>query len=188
MELVLKRSNNAEVAASASDAPEEVWVLAGADVAELAVSGDDIGGDEVVTGQAVLARQPADAAAQGEAGDTGVGVGAAGGGQAEGLRLVVEFPPLDAALSLDSAPGGVNPDTLHPGQVNHQAAIAYAVARDVMATAAHRHQQTVDAGEVDRIDHVGDASAAGDECRPLVDIGIPDLAGLIVARIAGTKQ
>ena len=31
---------------------------------------------------------------------------------------------------------------------------------DVMAAAAHRHQQTVGAGEVDRVDHVGDASAA----------------------------
>jgi hypothetical protein len=46
----------------------------------------------------------------------------------------------------------------------------------------------VGAGEVNRVDHVGDASAAGDERRPLVDIGIPDLAGRIVARIAGTEQ
>ena len=115
MELVLKGGDHAEVAAAAPDAPEEVRVLTGADVAELAVGGDDIGGDEVVAGQAVLARQPADAAPQGEAGDARVGVGAAGGGQAEGLGLVVEFPPLDAALGPDGAPGGVNPDALHPG-------------------------------------------------------------------------
>src|SRR5215831_3810049 len=115
MELVLKGGDHAEVTAAAPDAPEEVRVLAGADVAELAISGDDIGGNEVVTGQTVPARQPADAAAQGEAGDAGVGVGAAGGGQAKGLGLVVEFPPLDTALGSDGAPGGVNPDALHPG-------------------------------------------------------------------------
>src|SRR6266487_6342309 len=46
----------------------------------------------------------------------------------------------------------------------------------------------VGAGKVDRVDHVGDASAAGDECGPLVDIAIPDLTGLIVACITGTEQ
>src|SRR5262249_40849800 len=139
-------------------------------------------------GQTVAARQPADATSQGEPSDARVSVSAADGGEAKGLRLVVEFPPSDATFSAGSAPGGVNPDALHPAQINHQAAVAYAVARDVMATAAHRHQQTVGVGKVDRVDHVRDASATGDERRPLVDIGIPDLAGLVVARIAGTEQ
>jgi hypothetical protein len=140
MELVLKGGDHAEVAAAAPDGPEEVLVLTGIDVAELAVGGDDVGSNEVVAGQAVPARQPADAAAQGEAGDAGVGVSAPRGGQAEGLSLVVEFPPLDAALGPHGALGGVNPDALHAGQVNHQAAVAHAVTRDVMAAAAHRHQ------------------------------------------------
>ncbi len=65
---------------------------------------------------------------QGEAGDARVGVGAPRGGQAESLCLVVEFPSLDAALGPDGAPGGVNPDAIHPAQVNHQAAVAHAVA------------------------------------------------------------
>src|SRR5262249_53591191 len=138
--------------------------------------------------QAVFARQPANAAPQGEAGDARVGISATGGGQAKGLCLMVEFPPLDAALGPSRTPGRVNPDALHPAQVNHQATVAHAVARDVMAAAAHRHQQLVGTGEVDRVDYIGGASAAGNECRPLVDIGIPDLAGLIVARITETEQ
>jgi hypothetical protein len=156
-------------------------------VAELTIGGDDIGGDEVVAGQAVPARQPTDATPQGEAGDACVGVSATGGSQAEGLGLVVEFPPLNTALGLDGTLGGVNPDALHPAQVNHQAAVTHAVARDIMAATAHRHQQTVGASEVDGVDHVGDASAAGNERRPLVDIGIPHLTGLIVALVAGTE-
>src|SRR5712691_1391974 len=188
MELVLKGGDHAEVAAAAPDAPEEVWVLSGTDVAELTVGGDDIGGDEVVAGQAVLARQPADAATQGEAGDARIGVGAAGGSQAEGLGLVIEFPPFDAALGSDGAPDRVNTDALHPAEINHQATVTHAVARDVMATAAHRHQQTVGAGKIDRVNHVGEARTESDECRPLVDIVIPDLASLVVVRIAGTEQ
>src|SRR5262245_33196842 len=188
MELVLEGGNHAEVATATPEAPEEVRVLTGADVAELTSGGDDIGGDEVVAGQAIPARQPTDATPQGEAGDACVGVSATGGSQAEGLGLMIEFPPLNTALGPHGTPGGVNPDALHPGQVNHQAAITHAVTRDVVATAAYRHQQTVGAGEVDGVDHVGDASAAGNERRPLVDIGIPHLTGLIVALVAGTEQ
>src|SRR2546426_145886 len=73
MELVRKGGDHAEVPAAAPEAPQEVRVLAGVDMAELAVSSDNIGGNQIVTGQAVLARQPADAAAQGEAGNARVG-------------------------------------------------------------------------------------------------------------------
>src|SRR5262249_54732748 len=120
MQLVLEGGNHAEVAATTPEAPEEVRVLAGADVAELAVGGDEIGGNEVVAGQTVPARQPANTAPQGEAGNAGVGIGTAGGSQAESLGFMVEFTPLDAALSAHGTPAGVNPDALHPAQVNHQ--------------------------------------------------------------------
>src|SRR4030095_15279476 len=82
MQLVLKGGDHAEVAATTPEAPEEVRVLASADVAELAVGGDDIGGDEVVTGQTVPARQPADAAPPGAARNTGLRVVCTQGGQA----------------------------------------------------------------------------------------------------------
>ena len=45
-----------------------------------------------------------------------------------------------------------------------------AVPVDVVATAADRHQQMVGAGEIDGMDHVGHASAAGDERRPCLSI------------------
>src|SRR5215831_11335316 len=187
MQLVLEGGDHTEVTATTPEAPEEVRVLAGADVAELAVGGDDIGGNEVVAGQTVPARQPANATAQSEAGNAGVGIGTARRGEAESLGFMVEFTPLDAALGPYGTPAGVNPDALHPAQVNHQSVVTHAVARNVMAATPHRHQQLVGTGEIDGIDHVGDASAASNERWPLVDIGIPDLAGLVVARIAGTE-
>ena len=71
----------------------------GVDRTERAVGGDDVGGEQVVDGQAVLAHQPAEPAAEGQAGDAGVRHGAAGRGQAERLRLAVELAPQHAALA-----------------------------------------------------------------------------------------
>ena len=64
-----ERRHDAEVAASAPQAPEQVRVLVRARTDGLAGREDDIRRDEVVDRQAVPARQPADAAAQREPGD-----------------------------------------------------------------------------------------------------------------------
>ena len=65
----LERRRDAEVAAAAAQAPEQLGVLVLAGVHELAVGGDDVGADQVVAGQADLAHEPADAAAEREPGD-----------------------------------------------------------------------------------------------------------------------
>src|SRR4051812_40875994 len=92
MELVLEGGDHAEVAATATQTPEEVGVFGGARDQQGALRGDDIGGQEVVARQAVLPCQPAKAAAQGQAGNTGIGHGAPGCCQAESLSLTVEIP------------------------------------------------------------------------------------------------
>ncbi len=61
-------------------------------------------------------------------------------------------------------------------------------AGDVVAAPAHRNEQVVLAGEVDRVYDVGHARRAGYERGPPVDHAVPDLAGLFVARVAGTEQ
>ena len=55
MELVFEGGDHAEVAAPTAQTPEEVGVLARARDQELAFSGNEIDGDEVVAGEAVLA-------------------------------------------------------------------------------------------------------------------------------------
>jgi hypothetical protein len=57
-----------------------------------------------------------------------------------------------------------------------------------VATAAHRDEQIVAAGELDGGDDIGHAGTAGDETRPSVDHAIPDLAGLLVAVLTGVQQ
>ncbi len=60
----LEAGRDAEVAAAAADRPEEVRVRLGVDAQELAVGGHDVGGQQVVDREAVLADQVPDAAAQ----------------------------------------------------------------------------------------------------------------------------
>ena len=81
--------------------------------------------------------QPAEATAQGEARDAGIGVGAPGGGQAKGLSLTVELAPLDSTLGAHRMSDGIDPDALHQGQVNHQTAVADARASEAGGATAH---------------------------------------------------
>src|SRR5262245_63446936 len=71
MELELERGHDAEIAAAAPQRPEQVRVLSSAHVQELAVGRDDVSREQIVDGQSELARGPAEAAAQREAGDAG---------------------------------------------------------------------------------------------------------------------
>jgi hypothetical protein len=57
-----------------------------------------------------------------------------------------------------------------------------------VAATTHRHQQLVGAGEVDRRDNIGDPSAAGDERGVAVDHAVPDLPGVVVARVAKAEK
>src|SRR3954449_427739 len=66
VELELEGGGDAEVAPAAVQRPEEVGVLVAAGPDGDAVGGDELDGAEVVAGQAVLALQPARAAAEGE--------------------------------------------------------------------------------------------------------------------------
>jgi hypothetical protein len=58
-----------EVAATTPDRPEQVGMVLGVHLQQLAVGGDQLGGQQVVDGQAVLSDQVADPAAQGDPAD-----------------------------------------------------------------------------------------------------------------------
>ena len=73
MQPVLEGGDDPEVSAAASQAPEEVLVLRLTRFKEPDIGCDDVGRDEIVTGQPVLPLELAAAAAQREARDAGVG-------------------------------------------------------------------------------------------------------------------
>jgi hypothetical protein len=93
---------------------------------------------------------------------------------------VVELPPSYAGVGASRASGRIDAHGLRPGQIDHQAAIAHGIARDVVPAAADCHEEIVRAGEVNASHHVGRTGAASDQCWSPIDHAIPDLAGRIV--------
>jgi hypothetical protein len=69
VEPVPEPRDDPEVAAAAADRPEQVRVRVGVGAHELAVRGHDVGREQVVDREPVLAHEVADAAAEGEAAD-----------------------------------------------------------------------------------------------------------------------
>ena len=57
-----------------------------------------------------------------------------------------------------------------------------------MTPTAHRDLQTALSRKLDRVDNVTLATAAGDQCRPLIDQAIVDLPGVIVARVGRLQE
>ena len=188
MQAVLERGHDPEVAAAAAQAPEQVGVLVLARAQQVAVDGHDVGGQQVVDRGAVAAHQPADPAAEREAGDARVGDDAADRGQAVFLRGGVEVAPQDTGSGASGPRFGVQLDRAHRRQVDHEAVVVDAQARDAVAAAADGDREVALAGEPERGGHVGGARGAGDQRGPAVDRAVPDLAGLVVVVVAGAQQ
>ena len=71
MQPVRERGRDAEVPAAAAQRPEEFGVRRGVDLEDLALRRDELDPEQVVRREPVLGHQPAEAAAEGVAGDTG---------------------------------------------------------------------------------------------------------------------
>ena len=185
---VLERGDDAEVAGAAADGPEEVGVLGGARVDELAVGEHDVDAQQVVDRHPEAAAEPAEAAAEREAGDTGIADRAAGRREAERLRLAVELSPAQARFRARGAGDGVDPEALHLGEIDDDPVVARRLARDVVGAAAHGNRQPLVARERDGGHDVHRAAAARDHRRALVDHRVPDAARLVVGGIAGNDH
>jgi hypothetical protein len=142
MQAKLDLRSDAEVAAPAAQPPQQLGVAAGARPDHAAVRGDELGGDQVVAGETELCGEMADAAAEGEPGDARRAHHAAGGHEAGRLSGGVEVQPGRAALGCGDPPLGIHRDSTHQREVDHQAAVAHAVARRVVAAAAHGDLET----------------------------------------------
>ena len=182
VQAVFERGDDAEVPAAAAHTPEQIGVDTLARGHELAVGRDEIDREQVVDGGAVLAHQPADAPAERQAGDAGVGDDPAHGRQPEKLRLAVELAPEHAGLRPRRPRLRVDSDALHRREVDYQPPIADRVPADAVTTGTHRDQEIALARETHRRDHIGHARAAGDVGRTAVNSPIPDPAGSVVAR------
>jgi len=180
-----ERADDAEVPASAPQGPEQVGVVVGRRPDDVALRGDDLGLQEVVDGEPVVAHQPAEAATQAEAADAGVAHDAARGGQTVGLRLVVDVCPQGTTLDAGRAVDEIDGDGAHRREVDDDPVVAHCGAGDVVASASYRDLEVAVAGEAHRCGHVGGAAAAGDQTGSSVDRAVPDGSELVVVRVVG---
>ena len=175
--------DDAEVAAAAAQRPEQLGVLARADLDHLAARQHELKGDEVVAGEAVLAGEPADPAAERQAGHPGLGHDPGRDDQPVRRGRGVDVAEPAAAARVHQPGRRIDGDLAQPGQVDGQAAVRHGLAGHVVTAAADRRRQAVLAGHVDRGHHVLGAGAAQDQAGPPVDHGVPDQPGPLVVGV-----
>ena len=154
MRLEEEARDDAEVAAAAAKRPEEIRMLRGIRGDEPAVGEDDVGLEQIVDSQPVLARQVAGAATQREPGDAGASNDAERHREAEGVRRMVDRPGVQPGPTR-TAGGRIDPHALHWREVDDEPVVAAAESGTVVAAAADGEQQTLLAGELHGGDDVG---------------------------------
>ena len=184
MEPELVRGHDAEVAAAAAHAPEEIFVLVLARLDEPAVGRDDVRRDQVVAGEAVLGRQPAVAAAEREAADAGRRHAPARRRQAEHLRVAVELAR--RARRRSRARCAPRESTFTPFM--RERLIRTPSSQVPMPATLWPPQRTASGSFCSRARFTASITSAaagpGDQRRPLVDHRVEDGARLVVGVVA----
>lgn len=182
MQVELHFGDHTEVAAAATQRPVQIGVLGRVRGHEGSVGQHHIGGPEVVDGQTVGTGEVADAAAEGQAGDAGGRDDAAGGGEPEGVRGMVEVAPVAAALYAGRPLLRVDADALHRAEVQDDAVVDGAEPRHAVGARADGEVESALAGGVDGDAHIGDVDGADDREGSAVDHRVVHRAGLVVDR------
>ena len=180
---VRERRRDAEVPAAAAQRPEEIRVRRSVDVEDVALCGDELDREQVVRREPVLRHQPAEAAAERVAGDPRPRDRASGDRETVPRGGVVQLAPEHAALGCRSRPGRIDGDRLHPGEVDHHAAVGDGAAGDVVPAAADRDLETSPARERERRNDVVRRPATHDHGGPAVDKAVVHGTRLVVARV-----
>ena len=188
LEAVPEPGDHAEVAAAAADRPEQVGLRLGVGPDQPAVGRHDLGGEERVDRQPVLAHEIADAAAEGDPTDAdGARVAEPDGEpvRGEGGRQL-------AGRETRSGPGGpagnVDVEIRQAAQVEQDPAVRRAVAGPAVAAAPDGQLEPGLAGQVDDIGDVAGVRGADDDRRPPVEPADEDGTGRVVPGIVGGDE
>ena len=137
MEPELELDHDPEVAATPTQAPEQVRVLGAARAQDPAIRAHDRVRLDVVARQAELPGEPTHPAAERQPTHARVGDVAGRGRKAVGLGRAVEAAQQRTPTDSRAAPVGIDPDVAHRRQVDHQAAVRDAQAEDAMPAGTH---------------------------------------------------
>ena len=174
-----------EVAAAAPERPEQLRILRLGGVHDRSVGGYHFNGEEVVAGEPVFADQVAEAAAQGEAADTGAGNQPSGCRQSVLLGGRVECLPFGSAAGECSPRLNINLDVVQLRKIDDDPVVTGGEAGNAVGTAAYRDRPSFTSGKSDGSHHILGGRAAYDQCGPFVDGVVPDATGRLVARVPG---
>jgi hypothetical protein len=183
VQLERELGDDPEVAAAAPQAPEQLWVLLAARRQQAAVGGHHLRGEEIVAGQPAASLEPPAAAAERQACDAGARDASPGDGKSVCLCRGVELAPGQPRLSPAGTRARVHLDCLHWRQIDHQRVVPGPVA-EPMAAATDRDLEPLLAREGDRCLNVRGRTATGDHGRMAIETAVPDLACLLVSRVA----
>ncbi len=188
MQAVVESRGDAEVAASSSDRPEEIGLRVGVDVAELAVRGHDVGCDEVVDRQAVLAHEVPDAAPERDPSDPHRPAVAEPDHETVLVRRGCDLARRKPRLGPGGATLDVDVERAHVLEVEHDAVVPDAVARDAVAAAPNGEPGTGVAYERDDARNVGVVGDASDRGWATIHAAVEEGARPVVVGISGARS
>jgi hypothetical protein len=96
------------------------------------------------------------------------------------LGCPVQIAHERTCLCTGYAPACVDFDPVHPGEIDHQAAVAHAESDAIMASTPHRQWQIVVLGKVERVRDIIRAGTPHDQCRMQIERAIEDKPGRFV--------
>ena len=183
--LVLERGHDTEVPGAPAEGPEQVGILRGRCADDVARGGDDLGCEQAVDGQAVLADHPADPAGLGQPRHADRGRVARGDRETV-LRHRLRGRTPGGAGADAHAPVAEHLDLVDPGQVENDSVVDVAVPERVVTSVADGQRKALVAGMPQRRSHLLRRRRAQDD-------GWFGRAGdggpcLVVVRIAGSDR
>ena len=185
VQLDLDGGHDAVVPAAAAQRPEQVGVVVVGGADERAVGGHELDRADAVGGEAVLAGEPREAAAEHVADDADVGARAGQRGEAELGGGLGDLGPQRAGLAAGDPRLGVDLDAAQLVGLDEDRVGERVVGAGVVAGALGGHEQAALTGELDDGDDVGGRRRDGYGGGALVDGEVPGLAGLVPIGVAG---
>ena len=166
----LEPRGNAEVAAAAADRPEQIWMGLGVGAKQTAVGGHDIGGEQVVDREAVLADEVPDATSQRDPTDPDRAGVPEPRGEAVCGCLDGVLARRQARLGPGGAPFDVDLEFPEVREVEHDPAFRHAVPGSAVAAAADRELEAGLACKRDHTRDIGGIRGPHDHRRPAIDV------------------
>ncbi len=180
MEIELEAGRDAEVRASAAQAPEQLGLLVRRRPDQAPVGGRELHGPQAVDREPEPALEPADAATERQSGDTRVTDDPHRADEAVLLGRDVELTQQRSAGGASATPLRVDADGVHPAEVDDQPALGRRVADGTVTAGADGDLEVPITTEADGSDDVLDVRGSEDQGRPPIEHRVPDPPGIVV--------